>query len=74
MSALNQYYIQDSRGYVGNDVLWWRPNGNGYTTDLNEAGVYTREEAYGKRETDVAWPVEHINPLITRTVDMQRLR
>lgn len=24
---------------------WWRPERNGYTTDVNEAGLYTREQA-----------------------------
>lgn len=29
------FYLQDSRSYVGNDVLWWaKGGGEGYTTDL----------------------------------------
>ena len=27
------------------DLVWYRPNSKGYTTDLNQAGRYTREEA-----------------------------
>lgn len=28
------FYLQDSRQYVGNDILWWARNGAGYTTSL----------------------------------------
>jgi hypothetical protein len=38
------YYIR-TEGYSGNSLLWWRPNSQGYTTDLNKAGRYTKEEA-----------------------------
>lgn len=32
-------------GFVGNDVSLWGPKSSGYTCMLDEAGVYTREEA-----------------------------
>jgi hypothetical protein len=67
------YFIQDSRTFCGNDVLWWCPNGNGYTTDLNEAGIYHRSGASWYRPTDIAWPVETIKPLAHLVVDMQQL-
>lgn len=37
------YYIQN--GYVGNDVLWWACNSQGYTTSIKNAGHYPYEEA-----------------------------
>jgi hypothetical protein len=73
-SPTDRYYIQDTRSYVGNDCLWWCPNGNGYTTNLSDAGIYDRQHAKSYRETDHAWPVEEIEPLTYRTVDMQKLR
>lgn len=50
------FYLQDSRSYVGNDVLWWARNGAGYTTDLSKAHIYTKEDAvaqHNMRETDI---------------------
>lgn len=38
------FYIR-TNGYSGNSLIWWRPNSRGYTTNLDEAGKYTREEA-----------------------------
>jgi hypothetical protein len=52
------FYIQDTRTYVGDAVLWWRPGGHGYTTKLGEAGLFTKEKAHTGRETDKAIPVE----------------
>ena len=31
------FYIQDSRSYCGNSVMWWRVDGHGYTSNLAEA-------------------------------------
>lgn len=71
------YLIQDSRGYVGNDVLWWRANKAGYTTSFDEAGRYSKEEAESiakSRSSDVPWKVSEILPLVgPRKVDMQWL-
>ena len=38
------YYIQN-KGYAGNCLFWWRPDGRGYTCDLNEAWKVTKERA-----------------------------
>jgi len=68
------YYLQDARSYVGNDILFWAKNGAGYTTDLNRAEVYTREEAVKQnqcRETDIPWPKSYIDSKRRPAVDMQ---
>jgi hypothetical protein len=75
MSAL--FYLQDSRSYVGNDVLWWAKNGNGYTTDLRDAHTYTKEDAQAQhdaRETDIPWPKEYIDAKTRPAVDMQYIK
>jgi len=68
------YYLQDSRGYVGNDILFWAKGGSGYTTDVSNAEIYTKERAYRQhacRETDVPWPKEYIDSHTRPAVDMQ---
>ena len=52
------FYVQDSRGYVGNAVSWWCPDSNGYTCHLNEAGLYSEEACRSMRDTDIPWPRE----------------
>jgi hypothetical protein len=71
------YYLQDSRSYVGNDVLWWAKDGNGYTTDLSKAHVYTKAEAISQhesRETDIPWPKDYIDGKTRPAVDMQYIK
>jgi hypothetical protein len=58
---MTKFYIQDARNYVGDAVVWWGPDGNGYTTDLDEAGLYEEERARSiekSRDTDKAIPEE----------------
>jgi hypothetical protein len=68
------YYVQDSRSYVGNSVLWWRPDGQGYTTHIDKAGKYTAAEVKGMRSTDVPWPVKEVDKVWSHHVDAQHLR
>lgn len=71
------FYLQDSRSYVGNDMLWWALGGAGYTTDLRKAQTYTREEAIKHnrdRHTDVPWPKGYIDSKVRPAVDMQYCR
>jgi hypothetical protein len=67
------FYLQDSRSYLGNDVMWWA-NGDGYTTDLRRARVFTKDEAqryHNGRETDIPWPKEYIDARTRPAVDCQ---
>ncbi|MGR3809566.1 hypothetical protein [Jiulongibacter sp. NS-SX5] len=42
--AEEEYFIR-TEGYSGNSLIWWRPNSQGYTSDLKKAGKYSKEEA-----------------------------
>lgn len=73
----DQFYLQDSRSYVGNDMLFWAKDGNGYTTDMRNAEVYTKAEAIAQhqtRETDIPWPKEYIDSKTRPAVDMQYVK
>lgn len=74
---MDEFYLQDCRSYVGNDMLFWAKNGNGYTTDLRLAHVYTKEEAvrqHQSRETDIPWPKDYIDAKTRPAVDMQYVK
>ena len=71
------FYLQDSRTYVGNDVLWWARDGKGYTTDLSRANIYSRDDAVARhnvRDTDIPWPKEYIDGKTRPVVDMQCIK
>lgn len=74
---LEGYYIQYTKQFVGNSVLWWRPNRGGYTSDIDQAGIYSAEEARRierRRDgTDKAWPRSVIDRIISQHVDAQKL-
>lgn len=68
-----KYYMQDTRDYVGNSMLWWAKDGKGYVCDIRRAHVFTLAEArsWTHRETDVLWPCEYIDKRIAHHIDMQ---
>jgi hypothetical protein len=73
----DQFYLQDSRSYCGNDVFWWAKKANGYTTDLRQAQVFTKEEVqkmHDARETDIPWPKEYIDAKTRPAVDVQHIK
>lgn len=60
-NATKTYYIQT--GYQGNAILWLGKESKGYTTDIEEAGVYTHQQAMRiiQRDKDKAWLCEHVD-------------
>ena len=52
------YYIQH-KGFCGNCLFWWRPDGCGYTCDLNQAWEVSKEEALNickdRPKEDIPW-------------------
>lgn len=59
VDGTDQFYVQDARNYVGNDILWWQKDNSGYVTGIAEARVFSRKEAYdmqNSRSSDVPWP------------------
>lgn len=69
------YYIQN--GYCGNNVVFWGPNGAGYTSNVANAGKYTKEEMLkimiNGREEDKVWPAKEIETNLISVVDSQYL-
>jgi len=70
----DEYYILDSRTVVGNCASWWCPDGKGYTCELDKAGLYSRDEAIRKRETDVPVPRALVELFAIRHVRLDWLR
>ena len=72
------YYIQDTRSYCGNSCFWWREEGHGYTCDIKEAWIVTKDKALSiirnRPHVDVAWPCSMIDAGVTLHFDMQKLR
>lgn len=74
MGIRMRYYIQDSIQYVGNCVVFWAKNSNGYVTDISKAGLYSEEEAIAickNRDTDIMWSENYIKDRLQLTCDSQ---
>lgn len=42
---MKEYYILSLKWSNGKGMyVWWQPDNNGYTNDLNQAGIYTEEQ------------------------------
>lgn len=70
----NAYLLQDTRSNVGNCPMWWAEGGKGYTSRIDKAQKYTREQALRQcraRDTDLPWAYSEIAPLQRPTIDVQ---
>jgi hypothetical protein len=68
------YYIQDTRSHISDCAMFWAIGENGYTTDINKAGLFNKDEAKKicmNRKTDIAWPEWYIRSIMINVVDMQ---
>lgn len=74
MGTTKLYYLQDARSYCGDIMIWWRIGGKGYTTDLDQAQVFTEDELKSKRETDIPWEHSLISGKAKRMVNSEDLR
>lgn len=70
------FYVQDKRNYVGNSVVWWGKDENGYVIDPNKAMKVTKEYILSKkwRNTDVIWEATEVENNISWHVDAQYLK
>ncbi len=77
MSESREYYIQrHASGFVGNSLLWWTHDNNGYACDIKKARVWSEEESAELIERDAGakytrWPKDRIDQIIQHHVDMQ---
>lgn len=67
------YFLQDTRSVVGNCMVFWAKDCCGYTTNLEDAHLFTLDEAIGHRSTDRPWPAEQMWKLSKPRVDVQDL-
>lgn len=76
MSEGDLYYIQYSGQYVGNSMLWWRENGCGYTTNIEQAGTFSSARAYGQNESraeDIPWRKVYIDARMSFHVNVDHV-
>lgn len=71
------YYIQNT-GFTGNCLKWWRPDGKGYTLNLDDAWKVSRDKAaaicHDRPKEDIPHVVALIDSLATRHVNCEALR
>lgn len=67
------FYLRDTRSNVGSNASFWAAKG-GYTTNLNDAEVFTEEKALRQhqcRETDLPVAVDFLTGKTRQRVDFQ---
>lgn len=71
---MSGFYLQNTDAKLWTRITWW--GDGGYTTNLDLAKVFTKEEALARhqeREAFIPWPVEYVAPKTHTAVDCQYL-
>lgn len=71
-----QYYLQDSRGLTGDNLMFWGIP-SGYTSNVEHSEVWPAEKAFAQnacRPEDIPWPVEYVRAHSRYVVDMQTVK
>lgn len=72
-----RFYIQHTECFAGDYILWWGPDNNGYTYDLDRAGLYSKQDAsqiVAMRRRERAWPESLARNAANTVVSIERLR
>jgi len=69
----DRYFLQDTRTIIGNCMVFWAKDAQGYTTDIDAAHLFTLEEALSKRSTDRPWPECVIRSIAKLRADIQNV-
>jgi len=76
----DEFYLTSPHNWVGRNVAFWGKNGNGYTSNLDEAEIYTREKMQKKvsdghlrhyPNEEMPLSASHVNELSEWRVDCQ---
>jgi len=73
-----QMFYWASYSYASNCPNFWAKGSAGYTTDIDNAEVYTKEQTLEQlkcdRAQDVFYPIESVQDAIYRSVDSQKIK
>lgn len=69
----NRFYLTSAHGDLGSNIVWHRHEGRGYSTDIDQAHVYTLKEAQEEWEYGICQPIsaDHVDALAVWKVDHQ---
>lgn len=74
---MSEFVLQNSRSNTGDRLMFWASNAAGYTTNLDAAQRYTKEQATSQnesRESDLPWPLAYLMDRHTLAVDCQNVK
>ena len=80
---MKYYMVQNTCEYNCNCVLWWQYDGCGYTTHVDEAKLFTKEEIFGEDGLLLPYwtnshyrvfPADGVREASTLQLDIQRYR
>lgn len=72
-----RFVLQDSRSYVGSNLVFWAEDSQGYTTDLRQAMQMDAASAFRQnqsRPSDIPWPLAYLQERQRDKVDCQYVR